>query len=75
MGTLANLAPGETAVITAVHFDDALKARLAALGFRVGRRVALIRRGCCKGPLQVRIGSTDVMLRQREAQHIEVARA
>jgi ferrous iron transport protein A len=74
MGTLANLRPGDTAVITGLHLDEAFKARLAALGFRVGRRVALIRRGCCKGPLQVRVGSTDVMLRPGEARKIDVAR-
>ncbi|MCL6555657.1 MAG: ferrous iron transport protein A [Burkholderiales bacterium] len=75
MDTLANLQPGETAIITGLRFNDAVKARLAALGLRVGRRVALIRRACCRGPLQIRVGSTDLMLRPREAAHIDVARA
>ncbi|MEO1765671.1 FeoA family protein [Thiobacter aerophilum] len=74
MDTLASLKPGETAIITGLHFDEALNARLAAMGLRVGRRIALIRRACCKGPLQVRVGSTDVMLRPREARHIDIAR-
>lgn len=74
MSTLAELNPGESATITGLHFEPPLRARLAALGFRVGRRVALVRRACCHGPLQVRIGSTDVMLRDREASRIAIVR-
>jgi len=72
MITLAALQPGETATITALHFDEALCARLAALGFRVGKRVNLIRRARFAGPLHVRIGSTDIMLRGKEAKQIDV---
>ena len=73
MVTLASLQPGECATISALHFDSALSARLAALGFRVGKRIAMIRRARFSGPLHVRIGSTDIMLRNREAAHIDVA--
>jgi Fe2+ transport system protein FeoA len=74
MLTLAALQPGEAATITALHFDEALTARLAAMGFRVGKRIAMIRRARFAGPLHVRIGSTDIMLRNKEANHIDVAR-
>jgi ferrous iron transport protein A len=74
MLTLAKLRPGEAATITALHFDEALNARLAALGFRVGKRIAMIRRAWFAGPLHVRIGSTDIMLRGKEASQIDVAR-
>ncbi len=74
MVTLAKLQPGEAAIITALHFDEALNARLAALGFRVGKRIAMIRRARFAGPLHVRIGSTDIMLRGKEASQIDVSR-
>ncbi|MFA6314134.1 MAG: FeoA family protein [Sterolibacterium sp.] len=69
---LSDLAPGQQAVISAVHADEALHHRLAALGFRIGRSVMLMRRGRWAGPLQVRLGATDVMLRQAEAGLITV---
>ena len=75
MVALTALRPGEAATIAALHFDEALSARLAALGFRVGKRIAMIRRARFSGPLHVRIGSTDIMLRKKEANHIDIALA
>ena len=69
---LSDLAPGQQAVISAVHADEALHHRLAALGFRIGRTVMLMRRGRWAGPLHVRLGATDVMLRRSEAGLITV---
>ena len=71
--SLSELIPGQEAVISAVHADEALHHRLAALGFRIGNRVQLMRRGRWAGPLHVRLGATDVMLRQTEADLISVA--
>ena len=70
---LSDLIPGQEAVISAVHADEALHHRLVALGFRIGNRVQLMRRGRWAGPLHVRLGATDVMLRQTEADLISVA--
>ena len=69
---LSDLVPGQEAVISAVHADEALHQRLAALGFRIGRSVLLMRRGRWAGPLHVRLGATDVMLRRSEAGLIAV---
>lgn len=69
---LNDLAPGQQAVIAAVHADEALHHRLAALGFRIGRSVQLLRRGSWSGPLHVRLGATDVILRPAEASLITV---
>ena len=69
---LSDLAPGQQAVISAVHADEALHHRLAALGFRIGRSVMLMRRGRWAGPLHVRLGATDVMLRLSESGLISV---
>jgi len=69
---LTNLAPGESANILAINTDDALRQRLLALGFRVGKRIELIRKASFSGPLQVRIGTTDILLRKHEASKIAV---
>lgn len=72
--TLATLHPGETATIVAVHAEEALHQRLLALGFRSGKQIELIRKGNFSGPLQVRIGTTDILLRRNEAAKIMVCK-
>lgn len=72
--TLATLHPGDTAIIVAVHAEEALHQRLLALGFRGGRQIELIRKARFSGPLQVRIGTTDIVLRRSEAVKIEICR-
>ena len=69
---LCDLDLGQEAVIVGVNADEALHYRLAALGFRVGRSVFLMRRGRWAGPLHVRLGATDVMMRSAEAGLITV---
>jgi ferrous iron transport protein A len=69
---LSSLIPGESATILAIQTDDALRQRLMALGFRVGKRIELIRKASFSGPLQVRIGTTDILLRKSEASKISV---
>lgn len=69
---LTSLVPGESAIIVAIQTDDALRQRLLALGFRVGKRIELIRKASFSGPLQVRIGTTDILLRRNEASKIAV---
>lgn len=69
---LTDLSSGDSATILDIHTDDALRQRLLALGFRVGKRVELIRKANFSGPLQVRIGTTDILLRKSEAAKISV---
>jgi len=69
---LAALQPGESATIVSIHAEEALHQRLLALGFRSGKRIELIRKASFAGPLQVRIGTTDIMLRRNEAAKIAV---
>ncbi|MFA7399670.1 MAG: FeoA family protein [Sideroxydans sp.] len=61
--------------ITDIHTDDALRQRLQALGFRSGKDIEIIRKASFGGPVQVRIGTTDILLRQTEATLIEVRAA
>jgi len=69
---LDSLEPGQVATIQKVAVDEALYQRLAALGFRVGKSVAVIRRASFNGPLQVRVGNTDIILRRSEAHRIRI---
>jgi Fe2+ transport system protein FeoA len=73
MSNLATLKPGQSATITGMRFERAFTFRLAAMGFRIGKRVQVIRGARFAGPLHVRIGSTDIMLRRHEARHIDIA--
>lgn len=73
--SLSSLQPGQTASVVAVHAEEALHHRLTALGFRVGNSLRLIRRGSFFGPLHVRVGSTDVIIRRRDADAILVGLA
>ena len=73
--SIAALHPGDTATIVSIHAEEALHLRLLALGFRNGKKIVLIRKANFSGPLQVRVGTTDVMLRLTEAAKIKVQRA
>ncbi len=73
--TLAALHSGETATIVSIHAEEALHLRLLALGFRTGKQIEMIRRASFSGPLQVRIGTTDIMLRRIEAAKIKVLKS
>lgn len=73
MNFLSNLNTGDQATIHAIDAEQSLHQRLLALGFRVGKRIELIRRASFNGPLHVRIGSTDVILRASEAKLIQIS--
>lgn len=72
---LSDLAAGQHASVQAVHSAESLAQRLSALGFRAGKTLQVLRRGTLSGPLQVRLGTTDVILRLSEAAQIEVSPA
>lgn len=72
--TLTSLQPGDLATIVAIHAEQALHQRLLALGFRKGKQIELVRQAAFSGPLQVRLGTTDVVLRRNEANKIEVCK-
>ena len=71
---LLQLATGAEATLSAIHADAALRLRLAAMGFRIGQRIRMIRKGVLAGPLHVRLGTTDVILRRSQARQIVVVR-
>lgn len=72
MQLLSQLKIGQHAVISAIEAEEILFHRLSALGFRVGKPLSLIRRANFNGPLHVRLGTTDVILRNTEAARIHI---
>ena len=69
---LSAVQEGETAIIKAIHGDQALYHRLVALGFGAGKTVTVVRRGRFRGPMQVRVGMTDVIMRLSDAAKVEL---
>lgn len=69
---LSDLKPGQSGIITALNTEENLYHRLGALGFRIGKQISMIRRARFSGPLHVRIGTTEVMLRDMEAHKIDI---
>ena len=54
----------------AIQADVDLKQRLAALGLRVGCEVHVLRKASLGGPVHVRVGTTEVIMRRIEAKRI-----
>ncbi|MEZ0210794.1 MAG: ferrous iron transport protein A [Methylophilus sp.] len=67
------LKPGESALIEGIQAEQALVQRLHALGFRPGKQVQVVRQAAFNGPLHIRIGSTDVVIRLQDAQAIHLS--
>lgn len=72
MSTLAELPLHQLARICRLHVDSELAQRLVALGLRPDREVEVVRRGWLSGPLLVRVGSTEFMMRRDAAKLIDV---
>jgi ferrous iron transport protein A len=72
MVKLSALKPGDSGVIAAVHSPEHLFQRLTAMGFRMGKRIELLRSAAFAGPLHVRIGTTEIALRRHVAQQIDL---
>jgi len=71
--SLAALRRGDRAMIAAVQSAPELLPRLAALGFHVGDWVEVLRRAPFAGPLHLRLGTTDVVMRRDDAASILVS--
>ncbi|MCU0841773.1 MAG: ferrous iron transport protein A [Thiobacillaceae bacterium] len=70
--TLSEVLPGTAATIVALHVGQEYGRRMAGLGLRPGVSVRVIRISPLRGPLQVRAGHTDLILRRSDAARIEV---
>lgn len=67
---LADLNAGATGVIQAVGAESELRLRMHALGLLPGRTVQVIRKAPFHGPLEVRSGHTNLLIRLDEAKSI-----
>ncbi|NWG87781.1 MAG: ferrous iron transport protein A [Hydrogenophilaceae bacterium] len=72
MTPLDQLKPSMRGTIQQLHVSKDLSRRMAGLGLRPGSTVEVIRIGPLNGPMQVRIGRTDLMLRRSEAAQISI---
>jgi ferrous iron transport protein A len=70
--SLSVLKPGAVGVIKEIAADEVLHHRLQSMGFRIGREVKVIRQASFKGPLQLRIGTTEIIMREGDAGKIRV---
>ena len=69
---LSDLAAGHSATIISLAVEPGLRHRLQALGLHRGQRVHLLRRGWWAGPLHLRIGMTELMLRRADAARVGI---
>lgn len=68
--TLDRLLPDHSGAITAVYATGMTRERMAALGLQIGRRVTVLRRAPFGGPLHLRIGPTELMIRRADARGV-----
>ena len=69
---LDQLPAGMIATVCYIEAQTEMAARLRALGIKPGNPISVIRRAPLSGPLQVRAGQTDIILRRAEAANIHV---
>ena len=69
---LSNLRKGQTALITGIHAPDSTRHRLQAMGLRTGREAEVIRSPRL-GPMQIRVGSINLIMRRRDAARVTIA--
>jgi len=72
MVRLSELPMGQHGIIEDVDAEEHFRQPLQALGFRIGKEVRPIRQALFGGPLQVRVGSVNIMLRRNDAALIHV---
>jgi len=70
--TLDQLKATQCATVLGIDLPFEVRERLAALGVKVGRHLAVVHRLGPRGPMQVRAGRTDFILRAREAAGIRI---
>jgi ferrous iron transport protein A len=72
LAELTTLPLGTTASILGISAEIVVEQRLQALGFRLGKQISIIRKAWLGGPLHVRIGTTEVIMRRCDARAIQV---
>lgn len=70
--TLADLQPGDTAEVVALHSEGAERRRLMDLGIVPGTAITAELRSPLNDPVAYRVRSTLIALRRSQAVHIEI---
>lgn len=70
---LSNVSLNVVFKIIKIESDEDFKKRLFALGFREGKQIEVIRKAMYGGPIQVRLGTTDIILRKNVADYILIS--
>ena len=71
MKNLSCLRKGESACIAGIHAPDDIRQRLQSMGLRTGREAKVIR--CSRqGPMQIRVGSIDLIMRRCDAARVSI---
>ena len=73
MATLGDLPAGSHATVTALAGDPALVQRLYELGLFEGEQVEVVGFAPLGDPVEIRVGSTRLSLRLREASAVTVS--
>ena len=68
---LCDLGIGQRACITGIHAPDGTRQRLQSMGLRTGRQAEVIRNSRL-GPMQIRVGSVDLIMRRRDAACVSI---
>jgi len=66
--SVTTLRSGEKGTVASIAGDH----RLNGLGVRINKTIEVIRRGPLNGPLHIRLGTTDIMMRAVDAACIQV---
>lgn len=69
---MATMEEGEVAVIKEITAPDELRNRFMALGITPGQKVTLVRKAKFNGPLHIRLSTTDLIIRRKDAKYIKI---
>ena len=69
---LSELKPGQTAKIIGYTIDNTISRRLVEMGLIIGREVHYVRNAPFKDPLQISMGSNNLMLRREQASQVKI---
>lgn len=70
--TLDQAEVGASVKILALSFDEELSRRINALGIKVGSTLTILRQATFNGPIHIRVGTTELMMRVTQAKLIDV---
>jgi len=65
--TLEKLSRGESGSVMAINVEGELKKRFFALGLREGTHIQVLRKAKFGGPMHLRVGTSELILRLKEA--------